>query len=113
MSNEELNMVIEEAIDPLVFVTEKGCCFRYTDKDKNLCEWHRPLDYCGDLNAVHVARRQLTKDQRCMYVFHLASITNSGLMSEYGEAFKSVDATARQHAEALAKTLGVWKGGQP
>ena len=57
-----------------------------------------PLNYCGDLNAMHEA------ENTC--------INTAKLKAEYCRLInRNFQATARQRAEAFLRTLGKWEEG--
>lgn len=69
-------------------------------------------DYCNDLNAIQRAVMKLDSGQRRAFVSDLNGIIarDSALSFDGCEwLFALANATARQHCEALVKTLGKWE----
>src|SRR5687767_12950180 len=74
----------------------------------------RGINYCGDLNAMHESEKRLSKEQFIYYVDSwlcrvVADNPGSVFSDDTGLAPAMVHATAAQRAEALLKTLGLWK----
>ena len=80
MTNEQINITIEEIIRPALH----GNIYRPT------------RDFCNDLNAMHEAEKRLNSEQWVAYGRELSRLN----------VFPMVHATARQRAEAFVKTLG-------
>lgn len=79
--------------------------------DPNLvvCEQTLP-NWAGNLNLIHKVITNvnvLPLDRRAMYISHLSQITQVSRMATV--AWTITTATARQHAEALLRTLNRWK----
>lgn len=100
MTNQELNIAIAEACGwtdiPII-----GGMYGQT-----------PIpDYCNDLNAMHEAEKTLTKDQQIDFSVQLGRLVTTHLPASRAAwmDYAIAHATARQRAEALARTLNVWK----
>ena len=83
MTNEQINITIEEIIRPALH----GNIYRPT------------RDFCNDLNAMHEAEKVLNKEQWVAYGRELSRLN----------VFPMVHATAKQRAEAFLRTLGKWE----
>jgi hypothetical protein len=68
-------------------------------------------DYLNDLNAMHEARKILTRDQQVEYAMHLGRIVTSHMPASRAAwmDYAIANADASQHAEAFLKTLNLWK----
>lgn len=68
-------------------------------------------DYCNDLNAMHEAWCQLTRNQHFLFRSYLQTIVlnaqESGVLP-IGPAHSVCNATALQRAEAYLRTIGKW-----
>lgn len=76
---------------------------KWCDRCKCVFIRHEEPSYCTDLNAMWEAECKLHEPQRTIYINTL-----------YGEEcadneWRQIHATARQRAEALLKTVGLWK----
>ena len=77
----------------------------------------KPLDYRGDLNAMHIVEETLDGsivDTRSLFIDNLTLICGWGATKSHSEAvfeahYLTVRATAAQRAEAFLKTLGLWE----
>lgn len=70
----------------------------------------RMYDFCSDLNAMHEAEQQLwNKDWNLRYDFidELGKLLQPTVWHRMN-ATDTLDATARQRAEAFLRTLGKW-----
>ena len=85
MTNEQINISIEEIIRPALH----GNIYR------------PPRDFCNDLNAMHEAEKMLNDEQKEIYFLDL--------MCLYGKWPKSIQATAKERAETFLRTLEKWK----
>ena len=64
-------------------------------------------DYLNDLNAMHLAEKNLTKDQNLQYRLLLTkTVTGYALPEFYGSA---IQASAEQRAKAFLRTIGKWE----
>jgi hypothetical protein len=78
-------------------------------------------DYVGDLNAVREATIKLTSAQKEQFLHWLMGICQGQAKAAYGfvsdDAFTALwmgtFASAAQRAEALLRTLGLWKEDAP
>jgi hypothetical protein len=64
-------------------------------------------DYLNDLNAMHAAEEVMTEMQRIDYSNHLYDIACKH--QEVTEKWRYLSMSAAQRAEALLKTLNLWK----
>ena len=83
MTNEQINISIEEIIRPALH----GNIYR------------PPRDFCNDLNAIHEAEKMLNSEQWVAYGKELSRLG----------VFPMVHATAHQRAEAFLRTLEKWE----
>ena len=74
-------------------------------------KWKWIPKYPEDLNAMHQARKVLTKDQELDYAIQLGKLVSSHLPLNRATRidFNIANATAAQHAEAFLKTLRLWE----
>lgn len=68
-------------------------------------------DYCNDLNAIHkvvmgLDRQTLEYSNYCSHLNQIVAIENSKTNKP---GIQSLDATARQRAEAFLRTFGKWE----
>ncbi len=72
-------------------------------------------EYTGDLNAMHEAEAQLTFDERVRFVDCLRAAVKDSTVSEHFsvEVVRLTFSTAAQRAEALLRTLNLWKETAP
>lgn len=73
-------------------------------------------DYLNDLNSIHEAEKKLTDEQWSLYRLDLTTVCEREDKERLGytpthQSFWH--ATATQRAEALLRTLGLWKETQP
>lgn len=85
MTNEQINISIEEIIRPALH----GNIYR------------PPREFCNDLNAMHEAEKVLTSEQVTSYVDSLESMNERWSTPAFG--------TAAQRAEAFLRTLEKWE----
>jgi hypothetical protein len=64
-------------------------------------------DYLNDLNAMHAAEEVMTEMQRCDYSSHLYDLACKH--QKVTEKWRYLSMSAAQRAEALLKTLNLWK----
>lgn len=77
----------------------------------------QPPDYLNDLNAMHEAEKHLKVDQIGDYENHLYGITDyrdwvsgeDAIFWRQHSFYRNIHATASQRAEALLRTVGLWK----
>ena len=65
-------------------------------------------DYCNDLNAMHEAEQKMwgiNWELRAEFIYQLAKVINPTDGYRMQEGIDLLDATARQRAEALLKTI--------
>jgi hypothetical protein len=83
MSDEQINIAIEEIIRPALH----GNIYRPT------------RDYCNDLNAMQEAEKMLNSEQWVAYGKELSRLG----------VFPMVHANAKERTEAFLRTFGKWK----
>jgi len=85
--------------------TERLCAIDYMVR-----EFHLP-DYLNDLNAMHEASKDFDLKQTIKFSNHLKAIIQDSLCisSAVDARYMTVNASARQRAEAFLRTLGLWK----
>jgi hypothetical protein len=68
-------------------------------------------NFLADLNAMHEAEKVLTDDQQLHYITYLLGRKGTDGMWDlsWDAAYHCTHATASQRAEALLRTLGLWK----
>lgn len=70
--------------------------------------------YLNDLNAMHEAEQMLwpltdsLNDNWSVYLGWIESLSGHGGCSENQQAFRMIQATAEQRAEAFLRTLNLW-----
>lgn len=90
----------------------------YTDTYKPLCSpsdavgapgkyWGYVPDYLNDLNAIHEAEGELTREQWPAFHAMVCGIFQDSALA-FGGAYET-HATAAQRAEALLRTIGKWE----
>lgn len=100
MTDEQINAAIHAALGNPI-----GCP-RCSDPQ---CAYNKGFNYCEDLNAMVEAERTIGTN-RIIFLQNLAKICNYPLPSKLTKKwFWICDATARQRAEALLRTLGKWE----
>lgn len=76
--------------------------------DEPVTKHRAPIpDYCGDLNAMHIAEKRLHASERQKFQDYLSVIVER----EHRMAtvtWLSTNATATQRAEAFLRTIGKW-----
>jgi hypothetical protein len=108
MTNEQINAAIAKACD-IVGKDKYGPIYKTPDGWVVDCP-----KFATDLNAMHEAEQHLWSRNyylRYDYIYDLGTLLNlhnPGRM----EANDMLDATARQRAEALLRTLGKWEEGK-
>jgi|688.fasta_scaffold896109_2 hypothetical protein len=68
-------------------------------------------DYLNDLNAMHEAVRKLTDSQRTKFRQNLTKVWTARYNATHGlfpPHYDSVNASAKQRAEAFLRTLNLW-----
>lgn len=126
MNDQEINIAIAEACGwefrPVCEIPEDAPDYAERKSKAVMC-WVRPgnddwqieqlPDFCKDFNAMHEAEQRVFNgpeyDSRFEFVSHLARILNPVHGYRMTDAVDLLDATARQRAEALLKTIGKWK----
>ena len=88
MTNEQINISIEEIIRPALH----GNIYR------------PPRDFCNDLNAMHEAEKMLNDEQKEIYFLDLMC-----LYGKWPKSIQAIQATAKERAETFLKTLEKWK----
>jgi hypothetical protein len=83
MTNEQINIAIEEIIRPALH----GNIYRPT------------RDFCNDLNAIHEAEKMLNSEQWVAYGKELSRLG----------VFPMVHANAKERTEAFLRTFGKWE----
>ena len=83
MTNEQINIYIEEIIRPALH----GNIYR------------PPRDFCNDLNAIHEAEKMLNSEQWVAYGKELSRLG----------VFPMVHANAKERTEAFLRTFGKWE----
>jgi hypothetical protein len=78
------------------------CGLHWLQSDKITCG-NAVSDYLNDLNAMHEAEKILGQGQRRGYIFNLQTVCGG---RQFGDNYF---ATAAQRAEALLRTLDLWK----
>jgi hypothetical protein len=103
MTDEQINAAIAEACGWKSKEETDGVPWLWVrTKADYTCESSmEPLNYCGDLNAMHEAEKALTVEEWSDYVDYLPT--------RWEEA---IHATARERAEAFLRTLGTWAEGK-
>ena len=97
MTNEQINITIEEIIRPALH----GNIYRPA------------LDFCNDLNAMHEAVIKTFQDSSIqldysrMLIFVIKK--SSPICKRFFSDFDLANATATQRAEAFLRTLGKWE----
>ncbi len=66
-------------------------------------------DYLNDLNAMHEAEKVLSTHHCRLYADELHGLIMKSWNPVHSQMFCILHATAAQRAEALLKTLGLWK----
>lgn len=84
MTNEQINISIEEIIRPALH----GNIYR------------PPRDFCNDLNAIHEAEKMLNEEQKEIYFLDLMC-----LYGKWPKSIQAIQATAKERAETFLKTL--------
>ncbi len=77
-----------------------------------MCSFDEIPDYLNDLNGMHEAEGKLNDEQREDYVACLTSGTSSEEVCDLDPLLAEwnlLNATAAQRAEALLRTLNLWK----
>ncbi len=82
-----------------IFPWEGGDTGGWTNEDGDECD--PPMNYHGDLNAMHEAEKVLTKEQEDEYTVTLCI--------EVQPEPRLFHATAAQRAEAFLRTIGKWE----
>ena len=88
MTNEQINISIEEIIRPALH----GNIYRPT------------RDFCNDLNAMHEAVKMMNDEQKEIYFLDLMC-----LYGKWPKSIQAIQATAKERAETFLKTLEKWK----
>jgi hypothetical protein len=84
----------------------------WTDNKSNFCHFRKPAKFCNDLNAMREAEQKLWSmnwELRFEFIYQLAKVVNPIHGYRMQEGIDLLDATARQRAEALLKTIGKWE----
>lgn len=121
MTNKQINIAIAEACGWNItdYGDESARPFGIPPANENLtttCNWeyvngvgcYEIKDYCNDLNAMREAEQKMWSinwDFRAEFIYQLAKIINptNGYYRQHGVHL--LDATARQRADALIKTI--------
>ena len=107
MTDQQINIAIAESLGWKLLANNRWTkpCGIYADLP----------DYTSDLNACHEFERMLTIKQSSDYVWNLNHYHPTATIHDFDdltemrtEAFKIVNATARQRCEAYLRTLGKW-----
>ena len=88
MTNEQINISIEEIIRPALH----GNIYR------------PPRDFCNDLNAIHEAEKMLNDEQKEIYFLDLMC-----LYGKWPKSIQAIQATAKERAETFLRTLEKWE----
>lgn len=115
MTKEQINIAIAESLEwkfvPSHDVRGKAVpnCWMHEEFPAVWADY--PRDYVNDLNAMHEAWCQLTRNQHFLFRSYLQTIVlnvqESGVLP-IGPAHSVCNATALQRAEAYLRTIGKW-----
>jgi hypothetical protein len=108
MTNEQINQAIAEACG-WTEISSDGVTGKAPGETCNRVMF-MPL-YCTNLNAMHEAEKVLAEIQWFYYLNELYNVVRLPNQPEL-QMKQAVNATARQRAEALLRTLGKWEEGE-
>ena len=128
MTNKQINIAIAEACGWNItdYGDESARPFGIPPANENLTaarNWgyvngvgfYEIKDYCNDLNAMREAEQKMwgiNEEFRAEFIYQLAKVINPTDGYRMQEGIDLLDATARQRAEALLKTINQWGGSE-
>ena len=112
MTNKEINIAIAESCGWSDFSSAGyDGSIQYGRKPlSSSASWELP-NYCSDLNAMREAEQKMwgiNWELRAEFIYQLAKVINPTDGYRMQEGIDLLDATARQRAEALLKSINEW-----